>query len=65
MSAAEFEGLWGIEELSEFLSIPVHTIRGWRTKKYGPPARKVGKHLRYDPAKVRAWFEDLDQDNAA
>ncbi|RSM64868.1 excisionase [Kibdelosporangium aridum] len=65
MSAAEFESLWGIEEVSAFLGIPVHTIRGWRTKNYGPPGRKVGKHLRYDPAKVRAWFEDLDQDDAA
>jgi DNA-binding transcriptional MerR regulator len=53
----EFEPLWGVEELSAFLGIPVHTIRGWRTKNYGPPARKIGKHLRYDPAKVREWLE--------
>jgi DNA-binding transcriptional MerR regulator len=65
MSATEFETLWGIEELSAFLAIPVQTIRGWRTKKYGPPARKVGKHLRYDPAMVRAWLDSLDQNHAA
>jgi len=54
---SEFERLWGVEELSEFLGIPVQTIRCWRTKNYGPPARKIGKHLRYDPAKVREWLE--------
>lgn len=32
----EFEALWGIEELSEFLDIPVNTIRGWRKTNYGP-----------------------------
>jgi DNA-binding transcriptional MerR regulator len=59
---SRFEPLWGVEELSEYLGIPVQTIRGWRTKNYGPPARKIGKHLRYDPAKVRNW---LEQDLAA
>jgi DNA-binding transcriptional MerR regulator len=58
------EALWGVEELSEFLGIPVNTIRAWRKTNYGPPARKVGKHLRWDPAQVRAWFADLGQDAA-
>lgn len=58
----EFERLWSVEELSAFLGIPVQTIRGWRAKNYGPPVRKIGKHLRYDPAKVREW---LDRDLAA
>lgn len=52
--------LWGIEDLSRFLGVPVHTIRGWRTKNYGPPARKIGKHLRYDPMKVREWLDQAD-----
>jgi hypothetical protein len=50
--------LWTVQDLSEFLGIPVDTIRGWRTKKYGPAARKIGKHLRYDPAEVRRWLDD-------
>lgn len=54
------EPLWTVEDLSAFLGVPVHTIRGWRTKKYGPPARRVGKHLRWDPAKVRDWFNSAD-----
>jgi excisionase family DNA binding protein len=50
--------LWTVQDLSEYLRIPVDTIRGWRTKRYGPPARKIGKHLRYDPADVDRWLED-------
>jgi hypothetical protein len=61
----KFEALWGIEELSEFLDIPINTIRGWRKSNYGPPARKVGKHLRWDPAQVRAWFAGLGENDAA
>lgn len=64
MSGEAIDRLWGVEDLSAFLRVPVHTIRGWRTKNYGPPARRVGKHLRWDPAQVRQWFDGLDS-NAA
>lgn len=50
--------LWTVQELSDFLRIPVDTIRGWRSKNYGPPARKIGKHLRYDPADVHRWLDN-------
>jgi hypothetical protein len=52
--------LWTVEDLSAYLGIPVPTIRGWRTKGYGPPVRKIGKHLRYDPVKVGEWFDQHD-----
>ena len=52
--------LWTVEDVSAFLGIPVQTIRGWRAKGYGPPVRKVGEHLRYDPVKVREWFNEDD-----
>lgn len=54
----EFDRLWGIEDLALFLGVPVDTIRAWRKKRYGPPARKLGKHLRWDPAAVSEWFQD-------
>jgi predicted DNA-binding transcriptional regulator AlpA len=62
---SSFDRLWTVDDLSEFLGIAVHTIRGWRCKNYGPPARKIGKHLRYDPAEVREWFANLGKGNAA
>jgi len=53
------EPLWTPDELSEFLSIPEKTLREWRSKGYGPPWRKVGKHVRYEPDRVREWLDTL------
>ena len=53
------EALWTPDELSGFLSIPEKTLREWRSKGYGPPWRKVGKHVRYEPSKVRKWLDSL------
>lgn len=52
------EPLWTVDDVSAFLRIPVETLYQWRKKRVGPPARKIGRHLRYDPAAVRAWFND-------
>lgn len=49
------ERLWTPEEVSEFLGIPVGTLYQWRTRRVGPPGRRVGKHLRYLPGDVLAW----------
>jgi hypothetical protein len=56
MTATPIEPLWDVDQVSHFLDVPVGTLYQWRKRKYGPPAGKVGKHLRYDPADVRAWF---------
>ncbi|MDQ3406187.1 MAG: helix-turn-helix domain-containing protein [Actinomycetota bacterium] len=48
--------LWGIKELADFLGIPIQTIYQWRTKGYGPPGRRVGKHVKYSPEDVYVWF---------
>ena len=48
--------LWSIEDVSEYLRIPVGTLYQWRYRRCGPRAFKVGRHLRYDPADVRAWL---------
>ncbi|MFG3705567.1 helix-turn-helix domain-containing protein [Micromonospora sp. NPDC047670] len=52
------EPLWEIEDVSAYLRVPVQTLYQWRKRKYGPPAARVGRHLRYDPESVRAWFAD-------
>ena len=64
MDVQAFEPLWTVGDVAAFLSVPVHTLYGWRTKGYGPPARRVGKHLRDLPSEVRAWFERLDREVA-
>jgi excisionase family DNA binding protein len=53
------ENTWGPKEVAEYLGVPVQTIYQWRTKNYGPPGRRVGKHVRYLPDEVRAWFRGL------
>ncbi len=47
--------LWSIGEVSDFLGVPVATLHRWRCLGTGPQAFRVGRHLRYDPAVVRAW----------
>lgn len=54
------EPLWGPEEVGAYLGVPVQTLYQWRRKRTGPPGRRVGRHIRYNPTAVRAWFADLD-----
>lgn len=49
--------LWTIKDVSEYLGVPVKTLYGWRTRQYGPVARRVGKHIRYRPEDVEAWLD--------
>jgi excisionase family DNA binding protein len=58
------ERLWGVEDVSEYLGIPVQTLYQWRTKGYGPAGRRVGKYVRFEPDAVRAWFKALSTDAA-
>jgi hypothetical protein len=48
----------GPSRMSHHLRIPVETLYQWRRTRTGPPARQVGKHLRYDPQAVIAWFAE-------
>lgn len=47
--------LWKIQDVSVFLGVPVATIYQWRVRSEGPPAMRLGRHLRYDPDAVSAW----------
>lgn len=51
------ERLWTVQEASAWLGVPVNTLYGWRTRGEGPRAARLGRHLRYVPADVRAWVE--------
>ncbi|HYS38849.1 MAG TPA: helix-turn-helix domain-containing protein [Pseudonocardiaceae bacterium] len=56
--------LWTIDDVSAYLRVSVDTLYQWRHRRTGPPAGKVGRHLRYDPAVVREWFANQGGDNA-
>lgn len=43
--------------LAAYLDIPVATLYDWRRKGIGPPAIRIGKHLRYRLREVEAWLD--------
>lgn len=51
------EHLWTTQKVANYLEIPVPTLYRWRQTNYGPPACRVGKHLRFRPADVMAWVD--------
>jgi excisionase family DNA binding protein len=50
------EGLLDPEEVATLLKIPVKTLYAWRYTRTGPPALKVGKHLRYRASEIDEWL---------
>ncbi|WP_333768202.1 helix-turn-helix domain-containing protein [Streptomyces sp. IBSBF 2435] len=54
------------EDIASLFSVPIETVYAWRKKRTGPPAFRVGKYLRYDPAAVRDWTaQQTARDQAA
>jgi excisionase family DNA binding protein len=53
------EQLWSVHDVAQYLGVPVATIYRWRAQRYGPAARRVGKHLRYKSSDVHDWVEHL------
>lgn len=47
--------LWGVGDVATFLGVPVATLYQWRHRGAGPPAMRIGRYLRFDPDRVRAW----------
>lgn len=52
-------------DVAALLGVPIETVCQWRRKRTGPRGFRVGRHLRYDPADVRAWVESLMEGAAA
>ncbi|MER5445487.1 helix-turn-helix domain-containing protein [Streptomyces sp. NPDC002764] len=55
------------DDIAEMFDVPLETVYQWRKKRTGPPGFRIGKHLRYDPADVRAYVtdrKDADRDAA-
>ncbi|GAA6527354.1 helix-turn-helix domain-containing protein [Intrasporangium sp. DVR] len=55
---SEAEVLWTVQDVSAFLRVPVATIYQWRVRSEGPPAMRIGRHLRFAPETVREWTRD-------
>jgi excisionase family DNA binding protein len=50
--------LLSVEEVADYLGVPVNTLYQWRHKGTGPEAYRVGRHLRYELSSVRAWLAE-------
>lgn len=55
---AERKPLATIDEISEYLGVPINTIHQWRHRGTGPRASKVGRHLRWRWTDVEKWLDE-------
>ncbi|MFF0028920.1 helix-turn-helix domain-containing protein [Streptomyces avermitilis] len=53
------------DDIAEIFEVPKETVYQWRKKRIGPPGFRIGKHLRYDPADVRAYVTQRKAADAA
>lgn len=51
------EQLMTIQELAQYLGVPVGTLYQWRYRREGPPGFRVGRHVRYRRSDVEMWIE--------
>ncbi len=45
------------QALAEYLGVPLQTVYQWSHRGGGPPAIRVGRHLRYRPEQVEQWLD--------
>ena len=56
---SEASRLWSVQDVAEYLQVPVQTLYSWRTQGYGPPGRRMGKYVRYRREDVMRWIDQL------
>jgi predicted DNA-binding transcriptional regulator AlpA len=59
------EKLISPDQLAKGWGISKATLYGWRYAGKGPPAIRLGKHLRYRPSDVEAWLQEQAKEAAA
>ncbi len=47
-----------VEDLAEYLEVPVATVYAWRHRRQGPPGFRVGRHLRFRWSDVERWIDE-------
>jgi excisionase family DNA binding protein len=46
-----------VQDLADYLGVPVATIYAWRYRHQGPPGFRVGRHLRYRRSDLHEWID--------
>ena len=54
----QLDRLLTVQELANYVGVPVSTIYAWRYHGQGPPGFRVGRHLRYRDSDVQRWIRD-------
>lgn len=49
--------LMTIDEVAEYMQVPVKTLYDWRHRSVGPSGMRIGRHVRYRRRDVDAWLE--------
>ncbi|MFC2176980.1 helix-turn-helix transcriptional regulator [Actinomycetota bacterium] len=47
-----------VEDLANYLDVPVATVYAWRYRRQGPPGFRVGRHLRFRWCDVEGWIQE-------
>lgn len=53
--------LASVEDLAEFLGVPVNTVYQWRSKGTGPRGARVGRHIRFRWENVERWLDEQEK----
>lgn len=56
MNTNRLDPLWTVQDLAEYLNVPMQTIYDWRHKHCAPTGIKIGRHLRFRESDVMAWL---------
>lgn len=51
------DGLLSPDDVATILGVPKATLYRWRTGRVGPPAARIGRHLRYPQDALRDWID--------
>ena len=47
-----------VEDLADYLDVPIATVYAWRYRRQGPPGFRIGRHLRFRWSDIERWIED-------
>lgn len=50
------ENLLTVEELANYLAVPIKTIYSWNSNGLGPKRLRIGKYVRYRQSDVEHWI---------